>query len=309
MTRGRIRFSVFPRSAAGRRVFSFFFISVLGFSGWDSALAEGESGGRSLSSQSAYSLPASTGEEEDFRFDGGKIIVRLSSPAEEPGRVLLDLFWDRPLPSREHKPWIWDPGFQIYQPGTEKEDALVFFWRDPRRPGFLDIWIWRAERSAGMKRADDLSGVYDERSGCFSLKFDGDGPPWRCTFPVFYEGDRLSRYCPVRPRGSAGDVSAEAAWESGKWHVRLSRLARTGASDDLPFSGEMEFFVHPLGPGTFAGEGPSEFPFRRISFPDLLPETTSAHPEPGPQIQGKLSGIIPGSASEGESSAQGGGEI
>lgn len=199
-----------------------------------------------------------------FCGDADKLNLRfdreiLAGAAGDGNTAEIHIYWKPQKISSGHRPWIWNHGFQIYEPGKETEDTLTVILQNPEKPDFFDIWIWRAWRSSGMKTADDLYAEYDGEN--LKISFDNGVLPWRVYWPSSYEGDTLPRYSFVRPSGSAADVSAEASQDGEGWSLTLSRACDTGNGDDLKLTGKINLFITSL--------PVSELDFTKLKFREV----------------------------------------
>jgi hypothetical protein len=140
--------------------------------------------------------------------------------------------WDCAKPHSEETPWLWDAAARNYKPGQEREDVLCLVFSSEKEPdGVLDIWLWRAGRSAPSRLADDLH----LNASSQVPSFDAGRLPWTCYAPGSFAGEKLPRFRQGCASGSAADVAAEGVWENGRWRVAFLRKLDTGEKDDLPF--------------------------------------------------------------------------
>lgn len=126
--------------------------------------------------------------------------------------------------------------------------------------GWLDLWNWKASRTARFGFADDRyldeKGMHGDVPGEIFLEnsrarleqqenadvfgegdlplTDGDGRPVGKEFrPV---GSTAPGYITERPVGGRGDVAATGGWHNGRWTVVLRRALSTGDPHDVIFA-------------------------------------------------------------------------
>jgi len=129
----------------------------------------------------------------------------------------------------------------------------------PSEEDFLDLWNWKAGRTAKYGFADDRyldsegmhgdipGDIFRENSRSILQKIsdlepfsendapicDATGEPVDAVFRS--PGEMVPGYLTERPTGGRGDVSASSSYESGRWTVVLRRPLDTGDPRDVVF--------------------------------------------------------------------------
>lgn len=174
-----------------------------------------------------------------------------------------------------HLPWRWSSASGIYLPDSHAEETCVtLILRSPARPGFADIWTFRAERSTISGFADDLHLAPDG-----VCRTDSGAPAWRMVLPPasFSGEETLSRYAFQKPEGSRGDVKVSGSFDPGAKIISLvfERVRDTGHPDDLVLAPGMEYAILLRAPGMIPPE--EKLSFRIARFISLAAGKPEAH--------------------------------
>lgn len=186
--------------------------------------------------------------------------VSLRAAYTDTHLYLLAIWDDATQDDKSHRTWKWDAEKKAYAEDTDREDmfGVAFehtgeFTADMLSPveAVWDIWHWKAVRTNPQGYAMDKTHRYSKsqpagRSNKHPAKDGsdiwiarpedgGDTVEKSQPAPSEFKGDRVPRYLPGTPSGSAADVQAKGAWASGKWTVEFARKLDTGQADDTPF--------------------------------------------------------------------------
>lgn len=159
-----------------------------------------------------------------------------------------------------HKSWVWDATKNAYAEDTDREDALsvAFEHTGPFTADMLsgedatwDVWHWKAFRTNPQGFAMDRSHRYFKAQPTAKANKHpaktgedvwiarpedaGDTVEEQQPAPTEKKAERLPRYLPGRPTGSAADIRAKGAWANGKWTLEFARKLDTGNPDDTRF--------------------------------------------------------------------------
>ncbi len=173
---------------------------------------------------------------------------------------LLAVWDDGTQDEKSHRTWKWDGEKKAYVEDSDREDmfAVAFqhtgdFTADMLSPveAVWDIWHWKAVRTNPQGHAMDKTHRYgkSQPAGRANKHPATDGTEiWIARpedagdtveksqpAPTEFKGDRVPRYLPGTPSGSAADVQAKGAWLAGKWSVEFARKLDTGQADDTAF--------------------------------------------------------------------------
>ena len=180
--------------------------------------------------------------------------------AHDADHVWFLVSWEDGTKDVEHQPWVWDAAKGAYEQGKQREDmlALAFentgpFSADPfaSDEASFDVWNWKAARTDpsghAMDRFERRTRTKPEEDA-HEVKASDGTPVWvvrtedsgdsvqrKRDAPEKNEGDKVARFLPGTPSGSAADVAAKATWSNGRWTVELSRRLVTGCPDDTSF--------------------------------------------------------------------------
>jgi hypothetical protein len=170
--------------------------------------------------------------------------------------------WDDPTQDdKSHRTWKWDAEKKAYVEDTDREDmfGVAFehtgeFTADMLAPveAVWDVWHWKAFRTNPQGYSMDKTHRYsksqpagrankhtarDQTDIWIARPEDGgDTVEKSQPAPSEFSGERVPRYLPGTPSGSAADVQAKGAWADGKWTVEFARKLATGQPDDTAFS-------------------------------------------------------------------------
>lgn len=186
--------------------------------------------------------------------------VSLRSVRTDTHIYFLVRWKDETKDDQAHKPFAWDTAKNAYVEGPEREDmfSLAFEHTGPFDPDMLagvesvwDVWHRKATRTNPQGYAMDRSHPYsreqwqgkgksfkDRKGGTLWIarpEDAGDTVEKKVAAPTAKAGDRAPQYAPGMPTGSAADVKAKGAWESGWWTLELERKLDTGHTDDTKF--------------------------------------------------------------------------
>ncbi len=159
-----------------------------------------------------------------------------------------------------HRTWRWDAEKRSYGEDADREDmfAVAFQHTGPFVADMLagveatwDLWHWKAFRTNPQGYAMDKTHRYTDAQppGMANKHAAGDGSDtWigrpqdagttvevQHAAPTEFKGERVPRYSPGQPTGSAADVTAKGAWVNGKWTLEFARRLDTGYPDDTAF--------------------------------------------------------------------------
>lgn len=187
--------------------------------------------------------------------------------AYTPTHVYLLAVWDDATQDdKSHRTWKWDAEKKAYTEDIDREDMFGVgfqhtgeFTADMLSPveAVWDVWHWKAVRTNPQGHAMDKTHRYSKsqpagRANKHTAKDgteiwiarpeDAGDPVERSqAAPAEFKGERVPRYLPGTPSGSASDVQAKGAWASGKWTVEFARRLDTGQSDDTAFDPSRSF--------------------------------------------------------------------
>lgn len=173
---------------------------------------------------------------------------------------LLAVWSDPTRDDQGHRTWKWDAEKKVYVEDADREDmfAVAFEHTGQFVPDMLagveatwDLWHWKAYRTNPRGFAMDKTHRYtnaqptgaankhaasDGRDTWIARPQDaGDTVEVQQAAPTEYKGDRVPRYLPGTPTGSAADVRAKGDWTNGKWTLELTRLLKSERPDDTSF--------------------------------------------------------------------------
>ncbi len=167
--------------------------------------------------------------------------------------------------SESHKSWFWEAEEEVYKPGMDREDMLVYKWlmtgdaltfqADAVDVHTADIWFWKARRTNPAGYFDDKRHevTTEESEGSASVKSDkygqlylsrlGDDGKSAYQEKIFfeYQGDCVAKYYPRQPQGSRADVQGKGQWKDGYWTIESARKLDTGNVDDVAFTAGDEY--------------------------------------------------------------------
>lgn len=168
--------------------------------------------------------------------------------------------WEDDSESITHRTWVWNPEKKAYEDGGDREDmfSLAFEHTGEFDANMLagientwDVWHWKAARTNPRGYAMDKTHRYgkekpagraNEHATTSGGKIwiarpedSGDTVEKQIAAPTTFQTDRVARYTPGVPTGSAADVKANGRWASGRWTLELARALTTGNADDTPF--------------------------------------------------------------------------
>lgn len=187
------------------------------------------------------------------------------------------LSWKDPAADVSHKTWTWNAAAGAYEEGKDREDmaALAFELNGPFTADMLspveatwDVWHWKAFRTnpqgyamdkthryfrqqtdtkANKHKANDGSEIWIARP-----EDSGNSVEKKQGAPAKNEGERVPKYLPGTPSGSAADVGAKGKWADGWWTVEFARKLDTHETDDTTFAPER---CYRMGVATFDRTG------------------------------------------------------
>ena len=189
------------------------------------------------------------------------VVVRA---AYDDAHIYLAATWgDETRNDQGHRSWQWDAFQGAYVEGQDREDMLgvAFEHTGALVANMLagvdanwDVWHWMAFRTnpqgyamdrmhllmtaepGGRSRANRYQ-TPDGRDTWISRPEDaGDSLTVDRPAPATFAGDRVARFTPGRPTGSAADVRAKGEWADSNWTVEFSRKLDTGHDDDTRLS-------------------------------------------------------------------------
>jgi hypothetical protein len=186
--------------------------------------------------------------------------VSLRAAYTDTHLYLLAVWDDATQDDKSHRTWKWDAEKKAYVEDTDREDMFGVgfehtgeFTGDMLSPveAVWDIWHWKAVRTNPQGFAMDKTHRYSKtqpqgRANKHTAKDGteiwiarpedaGDTVEKSQAAPTELKGERVPRYLPGTPSGSAADVQAKGAWASGKWTLELARKLVTGQADDTVF--------------------------------------------------------------------------
>jgi hypothetical protein len=187
--------------------------------------------------------------------------VSLRAAYTDTHLYLLAVWDDATQDDKSHRSWKWDADKKAYGEDTDREDmfGVAFehtgeFTADMLAPveGVWDVWHWKAFRTNPQGYAMDKTHRYSRsqpagRANKHAAKDGtdiwiarpedaGDTVEKSQPAPAELKGERVARYLPGTPSGSAADVQAKGAWAKGQWTVEFARRLETGQPDDTAFS-------------------------------------------------------------------------
>lgn len=168
--------------------------------------------------------------------------------------------WEDDSESITHRTWAWNAEKKAYEDAGDREDmfSLAFEHAGEFDANMLagiestwDVWHWKAARTNPQGYAMDKTHGYskekpagraNEHTTTSGGKIwiarpedSGDTVEKQIAAPTEFQTERVPRYTPGTPTGSAADVKAKGRWAAGRWTLELSRALTTGNADDKPF--------------------------------------------------------------------------
>lgn len=187
--------------------------------------------------------------------------VTLRAAYDDTQLYVLATWDDATQDDSGHRTWKWEAHKKAYAEDADREDMLgvAFAHTGEFTADMLagveatwDVWHWKAFRTNPQGYAMDKTHRYAKsqpagRANKHAAKDGtdtwiarpedgGDSVEKSQAAPAEFKGDRVLRYLPGSPTGSAADVQAKGAWAAGKWTVEFARKLETGHADDVVFN-------------------------------------------------------------------------
>lgn len=187
--------------------------------------------------------------------------VTLRAAYDDTHLYVLATWDDATRDDSGHRTWKWAADKKAYAEDADREDMLgVAFEHTGEFTADMlasveaawDVWHWKAFRTNPQGYAMDKTHRFTKgqpagRANKHTTKGGtdtwiarpedgGDSLEKSQAAPAEFKGDRVPRYLPGSPTGSAADVQAKGAWAAGKWTVEFARKLDTGQGDDTVFN-------------------------------------------------------------------------